>query len=66
MKRFTMGFFHGAPAMFEQPDGDYVKWSDVQPMLRPSNPPIPTNPQPLDQVPYPYSRTSKCDNESGG
>lgn len=30
MKRYAMGFFKGAPAMFEQPDGDYVKWSDVQ------------------------------------
>jgi hypothetical protein len=30
MKRYSMGFFKGAPAMFEQPDGEYVKWSDVQ------------------------------------
>lgn len=30
MKRYAMGFFNGAPAMFEQPDGDYVKWSDMQ------------------------------------
>src|SRR5438874_1869295 len=30
MKRYAMGFFQGAPAMFEQPDGEYVKWADVQ------------------------------------
>lgn len=29
MKRYAMGFFKGAPAMFEQADGDYVKWSDA-------------------------------------
>ena len=29
MKRYDMGFFNGAPAMFEQPEGGYVKWSDV-------------------------------------
>jgi hypothetical protein len=30
VKRYAMGFFQGAPAMFEQPEGDYVKWADVQ------------------------------------
>lgn len=33
MKRYSMGFFKGAPAMFAQPEGDYVKWSDVQAVL---------------------------------
>jgi hypothetical protein len=30
MKRYSMGLFQGAPAMFEQPDGDYVKWSNTE------------------------------------
>jgi hypothetical protein len=30
LQRYSMGFFQGAPAMFRQPDGDYVKWADVQ------------------------------------
>jgi hypothetical protein len=56
MKRYAMGFFRGAPAMFEQPDGDYVKWSDLN-----KNPPIPTNPTPLDQTPPPYPDLSGCE-----
>jgi len=34
MKRYSMGFFKGAPAMFEQPEGDYVKWADVDELRR--------------------------------
>jgi hypothetical protein len=30
LTRYSMGFFQGSPAMFQQPDGDYVRWSDVQ------------------------------------
>lgn len=33
VKRYSMGFFQGAPAMFEHLDGKYVKWEDVQPTL---------------------------------
>jgi hypothetical protein len=34
MKRYSIGVFKGAPAMFEQPDGLYVKWEDVRSVLR--------------------------------
>ena len=29
MKRYSQGFFQGGPAMFEQPDGKYVKYEDA-------------------------------------
>lgn len=33
LKRYALGIFTGVMSMFEQPDGDYVKWSDVQSLL---------------------------------
>lgn len=39
MKRYAMGYFQGAPAMFEQPTGDYVKWDDVRSLLLHLQPP---------------------------
>lgn len=30
MKRYSIGFFQGAPAMFEHADGKYVKWEDAR------------------------------------
>ena len=29
MKRYSQGIFQGGPAMFEQPDGKYVKHEDA-------------------------------------